>query len=391
METHAFQQFCDSADILRHAAPAAVEGIYIHVPFCFHKCHYCDFYSVVASPAQREAFVRRLIEEITAAGRFAHNPIRTVFIGGGTPTLLGPNLWQPIFAALHEAFDCSELMEFTSEANPETVDAPLADALVRGGVNRLSIGAQSFDPRHLKTLERWHQPARVAESVRLARSAGIDNIGLDLMFAIPGQSTEDWLSDLDRALSLEPTHLSCYALTYEPNTPLTDKLSRNLLTRCDEALEAAMYEHAIERLDAAGFEHYEISNFALPGRRCAHNMLCWTNGDWLAFGPSAAAHIGGLRWKNADDLDRYLAGSGGAPIEYVERLDTDAALGEALMLRLRLIEGAELAWLEPRLDARRRDVIRRQVQEGYLERTATHLRLTRRGLLVADTIMRELL
>ena len=194
-------------------------SLYLHIPFCFHKCHYCDFYSLVDSRDRQEPFVERLEQEIRALGPLAGaKPLQTIFVGGGTPTLLRPLLWERLLGVLHEIFtfgpqDC----EFSVECNPETASAELFDILVQGGVNRLSIGCQSFDPTHLATLERWHDPASVACAIELARSAGIARLSLDLIFAIPGQTLEQWETDLRRALDFGITHLSCYCLTYEPN------------------------------------------------------------------------------------------------------------------------------------------------------------------------------
>ncbi len=368
--------------------------MYVHVPFCFHKCHYCDFYSIVDDRDRQGAFARRLADELRALAPGKGASLATVFVGGGTPTLLAAEHWARVLEALHDAFDLAADAEFTVEANPETVSPGILETLRSGRVNRLSIGCQSFNERHLKTLERWHDPASVVRAVELARDAGITNINLDLIFGIPGQTLDEWRADLDAALALQPTHLSCYGLTYEPNTAMTAKLGLGRIMQADEDLEAAMYQHTIDRLASAGFEHYEISNFALPGRRCRHNLAYWLNHDWLAAGPSASGHVQGLRWKNQPHLGRYLAHHlPGAPIDVdsVERLDADSHVGEQLMLRLRLIEGAALDWLEPLLSRKRLDTVERLVGGGLLERTTTHLRLTRRGLFVADSVIAELL
>ncbi|MDP6107049.1 MAG: radical SAM family heme chaperone HemW [Candidatus Brocadiia bacterium] len=384
-------EFPDSAAILRSAPPARARGIYVHVPFCARKCGYCDFYSVVADPSVRAAFADRLIEEARACGAEVADPVRTVFVGGGTPTILGADLWRRIIAALGDAFDLSKLEEFTVETNPETVAPPLLETLAAGSVNRINIGAQSFHSRHLITLERRHEPEHVARAVGLARRAGVENISLDLIFGIPGETPAEWNADLDSALSLSPSHVSCYGLTYEPETPISRRVASGAARPLGEGTEAAMHECAIERLKAAGFEHYEISNFARPGRRCIHNMLYWTSENVLALGPGAAGHVDGMRWKNAPDLAAYLRSSGGAPVSEVERLDPDRSLGERLMLGLRLIEGAPLEWIDAALDPGRRRIVEGLVAEGLLECTATHLRLTRRGLLVADGVVIELL
>jgi len=380
----------------------AVTGLYLHMPFCFHKCHYCDFYSIVDERDRQAAFAARMADELRELGPLVPEAIATIFVGGGTPTLLRTDLWQQVLAALHEAFDLSELAEFTVEANPETVTDELLGVLKAGGVNRMSVGAQSFNPAHLKTLERWHDPRKVAAAVEMARRAGIDNINLDLIFAVPGQTLDEWADDLATARSLEPTHLSCYSLTYEPNTAMTKKLQLGLLQPCDESIEAAMFEYTIDTLTAAGFAHYEVSNFALTSRRpqpaddqrCRHNLMYWRNGHWLAVGPSASGHVAGVRWKNVPHLGKYLAGStsgAGTPIQDVERLDREDSVGEQLMLRLRLLEGVPLVWCAEALSRERRETVERLIAEGSLERTVTHLRLTRRGLMIADSVTGELL
>ena len=381
----------DSAGLVGEAGGGQVDGLYVHVPFCFRKCHYCDFYSIVDRPERQRAFAERLIDEMTTLGALIGPGVRTVFVGGGTPTLLGPDVWRRVLAELARSFDLSGVVEFTVEANPETVTAELMTVLAAGGVNRISIGAQSFDVRHLKTLERWHEVDNVTRAVDAARAAGIDDVNLDLIFAIPGQLLDDWRADLRRALALEPVHLSCYALTYEPDTPMTVKLRQGLIGRCDEQLEATMYERTIEALAGAGFEHYEISNFARPGRRCEHNLVYWRSGNWLGLGPGAASHVDGLRWKNVPNVGRYLTVRGGAPVQEVERLDADGRFGEQLMMRLRLIDGVELDWLDRQLDARRGAVVEQHIGAGLLKRTDTHLRLTRRGLLLGDSVAAELL
>lgn len=395
------QAIRDAVGVLKLAGAPGGVGLYGHIPFCFHKCHYCDFYSIVDAEDRQQAFTERMIGEIEAFADAGAPPVNTIFFGGGTPTLLQPILWAKLLHSLNARFDLTALVEFTVEANPETVTAELLDILVAGGVNRLSIGSQSFNQTHLKTLERWHDPQNVARSVQFARAAGIDNVNLDLIFAIPGQSLDQWAADLEQALSLKPEHLSCYSLTYEPGTAMTVKLQRGRITPAEEDLEAAMFTHTIARLTAAGFDHYEISNFALPGRRCQHNLMYWQNGSWLAIGPSASGHLSGIRWKNTPHLGKYLASaSGGAPIQDVERLDAEASVGEQLMLRLRLIEGVEHAWLASHLNpapgkniqsSPRRDTIDRFIADGLLESTPTHLRLTRRGLMLADSIVAELL
>lgn len=369
---------------------------YLHVPFCRHKCHYCDFYSIVDVPVRREQFVHRLLRELDAARPYLRRPLEAIFVGGGTPSLLGARLWEELLEATGRLLPLAEDLEFTIEANPETVTADLIAALAAGGVNRLSLGAQSFQVRHLRTLQRRHEPESVARSVRLARAGGFTNISLDLIFAIPGQSLEDWRADLDAALAVEPTHLSCYGLTFEPGTPLTARRDAGLIEPVDVDLQAAMYEAAIDRLAAADFEHYEISNWARPGHRCRHNLIYWTNGQWWPLGPAAAGHVGGWRWKTVPDLADYLASGPLPPICDVEHLDPDGRIGEELMLGLRLLDGVELSRLRRLLSAgtrggQRAAAIETHITAGLLHRRDARLCLTRRGLLLADIVLRDLI
>ncbi len=336
------------ADAGESLAPAqGPRSLYIHLPFCAHKCHYCDFYSIVDRQDRQLAFTQRLQRELLAQAPLAA-PLESIFVGGGTPTLLAPALWTDLLTTLDRAFDLSPIRsgqgEFSVECNPETATPELFDVLVAGGVNRISIGAQSFNTNHLHTLERRHDPANVARSVELARGAGIGRQSVDLIFAVPGQSLEEWTGDLERAIGLGTEHLSCYALTYEPNTAMTARLERDEFIRADEDLEADMYELTVERLRAQGLDRYEVSNYARPGRECAHNMAYWRQHDWLAAGPSASGHVAGHRWKNTPRLDDYLSidDEGFAPIIEHEPPDGRRAMRERIMTGIRLREGLEI-------------------------------------------------
>lgn len=287
--------------------------------------------------------------------------------------------------------------EFTVEANPETVTPELMHALVAGGVNRVSIGAQSFDRDSLKALERWHDPESVPRTVQIIRDAGLTNFSLDLIFAIPGQTLAMLDRDLDALVALEPTHLSTYGLTYEPNTPLTAKLRVGQVSRVDEDLEREMYELILTKLEAAGYEHYEVSNWAKADPdtdyRCRHNLAYWHNKNWLGVGPSAASHVKGQRWRNAPNLSQYLAGSPDPPMQDHEQLDAAGRFAEQLMLGLRLREGIDAEWFDqhPALRDDQRETVNEWINLGVLERTHGQLRLTRKGLFVADTVIAKLL
>ena len=390
-------------------------GLYAHIPFCFHKCHYCDFYSIVdASPGTHPGPDRPPAQQLDRQTPFAHALIRelrhraaeydlrpeTIFVGGGTPTLMRPDLWRQLLDEMHSLGVLAQTVEFTVEANPETVTPELLHVLRAGGVNRLSIGAQSFQPELLNTLQRWHDPASVSKAMQIARDAGITNLSLDLIFAIPGQTDAQLEADLDAALELTPSHLSCYSLIFEPETPLAMKRKLGRIAPTDEDTERRMYERVMARLHDAGYEQYEISNWAqrsprrnAVGFRCAHNLHYWHNHNWLGIGPAAASHVDGTRWKNVPHLGRYVAGSPTPPVQDVEQLDDDARRGEALMLGLRLREGVTHGWLEntlPPNDARH-EVIHELIAQQMLDRTDTHLRLTSAGLFVADAVMGRLL
>eukprot|EP00752_Nemacystus_decipiens_P016079 g14375.t1 len=375
----------------------------MHLPFCFHKCHYCDFFSVVEPGGQdatkQKAFTDALIAEIEH--RVEQHPVcpRTLFAGGGTPTYLHQPLWEELLGCMRRLGILSDGMdqEFTVEANPETVTPELMQALAAGGVNRVSIGAQSFDRDSLKALERWHDPESVPRTVETCRAVGLDNISLDLIFAIPGQTLAMLERDLDALITLGPKHLSTYGLTYEPNTPLTAKLRVGQVTAISEQLEREMYELVITKLEAAGYKHYEVSNWALcdpqTDYRCQHNLAYWHNKNWLGVGPSAASHISGQRWRNAPNLARYLAGSPTPPTQDHEQLDAAGRFAEQLMLGLRLSEGIDADWFDhhPALRNDQRDTANEWVDLGLLERNDGRLHLTRKGLFVADSVIAKLL
>ncbi len=394
--------------------PQPVHGLYLHIPFCFHKCHYCDFYSLVepkGKPDRQESFTHALIAELLhQADLYSPLQPQTIFVGGGTPTLLRPDLWTKLLNAMQQAGTLDRVTEFTVEANPETVTPQLMDVLAAGGVNRVSLGAQSFNLKQLKTLERWHDPDTVPKAIAMVRNVGITNFNLDLIFAIPGQTTDLLDQDLDAALALNPTHLSCYSLIFEPNTPLTQKMKMGRISPVGEDIEKNMYDHVIQRLDREGFEHYEVSNWAKRSATdnlkssiyhpptpnphiCQHNMIYWTNRNWLGLGPFAASHIAGTRWKNEPHLGRYLTHSPTPPTIDREQLPLRPRIGEQIMLGLRLREGLTLHWVNQHIPHNdpRTTTINELIQINMLERTDTHLRLTRQGLFLADSVIAKLL
>ena len=374
--------------------PATVGSAYVHVPFCFHKCHYCDFYSIVDSSDRQEVFVQRMDEELQLVSERITGSLSTVFIGGGTPTLLRPPLLARLLDSIATHLPLADGCEWSVEANPETVTPQIADTLVSGGVTRASIGCQSFTPHLLSALERHHDPKNVARSIERFRSAGLEQFSLDLIMGVPGSSFEDWVHDLEQAVALNPGHLSCYGLQYEANTPLGARFHRGLVEGVDEELEARMYEYTCTTLAAGGWQQYEISNWAKPNAACRHNLIYWRGGNWLAFGPSASGHLDGTRWRNVPRLASWLEQGPWTPIEDLERLDPSTRRGERLMLELRLNAGIPIerleSWLalEPTLDRRR--AIERGHEQGLLERHEGSVRLTDRGRLLADSLLCQL-
>jgi len=383
-----------------------VASLYLHVPFCSHKCHYCDFYSIVDTRDRQASFTDRLIEELTFLARFAANtPLRTIFVGGGTPSMLAPDLWIRLIAHLERHFDLSAIRsgngEWTVECNPDSVTTQLADTLAQGGVNRISMGAQSFNAAHLKTLERTHNPQNIPPALATFHRAGIRRTNLDLIFGIPGQTLADWQSDLALALSLGTQHISCYDLTYEPGTAMTARLRRGDFQPADEDVEVDMFETTIDTLANAGLDRYEVSNYAVPGQECQHNLAYWRQSPWLAAGPSASAFVEGHRWKNVPRLDDYLHGANVSPPPVRDHEPPDAArlLKERLMTGLRLREGIHAAslfdpadQLRPGAGLRLRSVAARHIETGHmLPDTSSALRLTRAGMLIADAVVIDFL
>lgn len=378
-------------------------SLYIHVPFCFHKCHYCDFYSIVDSQDRQAQFADRLVRELIAISPWAgESPLQTIFVGGGTPSLLRVDLWERLLATLADRFDLSEIRagrgEFTVECNPETVTPDLMAVLRAGGVDRVSVGAQSFNPAHLRTLERWHDPENVPKALAMAAAAGIPRSSLDLIFAVPGQTLAEWETDLQRALALGTEHLSCYNLTYEPRTAMTARLGRGEFTPADEETEVAMYERTLHLLRSRGLERYEVSNYARPGAEARHNLAYWRGEQWLAAGPSASAHVAGHRWKNVPRLDDYLTldDEGFAPIIDHEPPDAARALAERIMTGLRIAEGLDGRWLHGEAEGleagcgdRLAREAERQAAAGLMDLSGGRWRLTEAGFLLADGIAGE--
>lgn len=371
-------------------------ALYVHVPFCETKCGYCDFYSVALKDRQTAPLIQRIIQELRRRVSDSGLTVRTVFCGGGTPTLLPVFDLSTLLNAIRSAVDVACLEEFTVEANPATVDHGKAKLLSASGVTRVSLGAQSFHPPELLILERLHDPRDVPESLRILRHAGFTNINLDLIFGIPGQTLETWAHSLRRAIDLGPEHIACYGLTYEPRTRLTALKAAGRLTPCDEDLEADMYELALDTLTAAGYPQYETSNYARPGYECRHNLMYWRNQPYIGVGPSAAGCYHRRRYKNISDIAGYnlaIDTNGYAEAES-ELLDRSMLMIEMVMMQFRLAGGLSCVDFHRRCGQDPRVLFSTALERlsalGLLEVRGDHLALTRRGRLVSDAVIAEL-
>ena len=374
--------------------PAA---LYVHVPFCRARCAYCDFARVVRTADGVARYLAALEEELARRVVAPFAP-RTVYFGGGTPTSLETAELARLLELFARHVDLSRSEEFTVEANPGTITPEKLAQLRAHGVNRLSLGAQSFQPRLLKLLGRIHTADEARAAVGLARAAGFANLSLDLMHGLPTETREELGADLDAALALRPEHLSAYGLTYEEGTPLAAAVPRGEVSKLAPEEEAAQYRLVMERLEAGGLAQYEISNYALaPRREARHNLVYWRNEAYLGLGPSAASYAGGERTVNAADLEEWARGiaARGEAFATRERLSGEQRAREALILELRLRAGVEPREFRARWDfdieAACGTALERFRAQGVMERTDEgRWRIARAGLPVADTILSEL-
>jgi oxygen-independent coproporphyrinogen-3 oxidase len=366
----------------------------VHIPFCAHKCGYCDFASLAGSDHLADRYLDALTVEI---GRLdGPHEVDTIFIGGGTPTRLDAGQLERLLATVGEAFPLAPGGEWTVEANPGTLDAEKADVLAEGGVNRVSLGAQSFRPESLRTLERNHAPEEVPRALELVRPR-FPFWSFDLIFGVPGSNLDDWKSDLETALALEPAHLSCYGLVYEKGTALWKQWTAGQVLAVDEDVERAMYEHTIDRLASAGLAMYEISNFARAGHESRHNLVYWANDAYFGVGLGAARYADGVRSSNTRDLPAYLRRleDGRDPTGPTETLEPEARARETAILMLRRTQlGIDRPDFARRtgfdLDALLGPLIARHVGRGWLEDDGRRVRFTREGLFLADSVLSDL-
>ncbi|MBL1093642.1 MULTISPECIES: radical SAM family heme chaperone HemW [Streptomyces] len=396
----------DDGALPGHALAAAAGrplGFYLHVPYCATRCGYCDFNTYTASElrgsggalASRDNYADTVVEEIRLARKVLGDdprPVETVFVGGGTPTLLPAADLGRMLAAVREEFGLAPGAEITTEANPDSVDPRYLSELRAAGYNRVSFGMQSARQHVLKILDRTHTPGRPEACVGEARAAGFEHVNLDLIYGTPGESDDDWRASLDAALGAGPDHISAYALIVEEGTQLARRIRRGEVPMTDDDVHADRYLIAEERLTAAGFSWYEVSNWATTeAARCRHNELYWTGADWWGAGPGAHSHVGGVRWWNVKHPGAYAQalGEGRSPGAGREILADEDRRVERILLELRLADGCPLDLLAP-AGARAAERARADglLESGpYEEGRAV---LTLRGRLLADAVVRDL-
>lgn len=357
--------------------------LYLHLPFCHRICPYCSFYKHTPGKTDLSAFVEALLSEARYYARRGLAPLSTLYFGGGTPSMLSPTHLTRLITGLRGIFDFSSVEEITFEANPATFTARTAGLYQSLGITRVSLGIQSFSSAHLKTLGREHSPQQALSSVHLLRDASSLEVNIDLMFSIPGQTLSDWDDTLACALDLQPDHLSAYNLTYEEDTAFFEKFTSGQF-RDDPDLNARMFTRARHRLTTAGYQHYETSNYALPGKKSRHNEGYWNGHDYLGLGPSAVSTLKRTRHQNIADTAAYLQRikSVGHACEEIEEIDEEAWRLERIALQLRTSTGLPLCYLAPETDLTR--------IAHLIQKTPTHLRLINDGPLLVDAIAAEL-
>ncbi len=366
-------------------------GIYVHVPFCSAICNYCNFNRGLFDAQQKSRFVDAVVREI---GR-SDEPRRadTLYFGGGTPSLLEPIEIASIVEAARATFSLTSDAEITMEANPESVDPIRLEGFRRAGINRLSYGVQSFHDAELARLGRLHSGSRAEEAVAMASAAGFDNVSLDLMMWLPGQDLEHWLSSIERAIANHPDHLSLYILEVYPHLPLRQAMIDQKWTQAEDDEVAEMYETAMQMLEEAGLAQYEISNVAKPGRQSRHNLKYWTDGAWVGFGPGAHSTRDGARWRNVSGTDEYIGRVVTSASVVAERRNLSRAeqLGDAVFTGLRLTSGVDVAAISARYGV---DIFKEFGgrlapfrEAGLLVSDGKRMRLTRRGMLLANEVM----
>ncbi len=379
--------------------PKGEIAVYIHVPFCKRRCRYCGFYSVTGvTSGLLEGYVETAVAEMQLwAKRLGPLRASSVYVGGGTPSLLAPSLVARLLEGVNACFPPQSGIEVSIEANPESASRSWLREIVRAGVNRVTFGVQTFEPRGLELLGRLHGPEEVEQAVTAAREAGIRSVGIDLIFGWPGQAADDWLLDLEKGVALDVDHISCYALSLDKGAPLEKMVASGVLVLPDEDVVADMMEMAMDLLEGAGLRQYEISNYALMGHQSMHNIHYWRQGEYIGIGPGAASFLSPCRMKNPEDLSSYMdeVASGVLPRETELRLNEEELFREWMILGLRTTEGISVE------ESRRRwgvdpgkflgPLLEDLVRVGLLTVGRERIRLTRKGVLLSNLVFRELI
>ena len=373
-------------------------GVYVHIPFCASRCSYCDFYSTLEMKGAGAAYVEAVVAEAAMRRAELHGEqVRTLYLGGGTPSQLPPQMLSRLVEGLKDAFDLSCVEEFTVEANPDDVTPQWCALLGRLGVNRVSMGVQSFQDEVLRAMGRRHTAQQVVQAVDNLHEAGISNISIDLIYGLPGQTLDSWSQTVKRALALGPRHVSAYWLTYEPGTRLSRQRERGEVTEVPEETCVAMYHELVNRLNEAGFEHYEISNFALPGYRACHNSSYWDGTPYLGLGAAAHSYDGTVRRSNPCDLHDYTGriARGDLACE-VEEMTLWERYDERVMLTLRTSSGTDVDRLRQEFGDELAEhflaEVQRHLAAGTVRREGTsRYVLTADGILLSDSVMRDVM
>jgi oxygen-independent coproporphyrinogen-3 oxidase len=383
-------------------------GLYVHIPFCTAKCGYCDFNSYAGQEHLIPSYSDALLTEASLWARSAGaRPIESVFFGGGTPSLTPAAEMAKIIEGLRGSFRFADGAEISLEANPGSLSAEYLRDLRRIGFNRLSIGVQSFDDAELRSLDRIHTGDEARAAYAAAREAGFENVNLDFIYGLPERPLEAWQRTLEQAIGLSPEHLSLYALTVEEGTPLARDVARGRTPAPDGDVQADCYEWTQERMERAGYDHYEISNWARPGCRCRHNLIYWRNREYLGLGAGAHSHLNGLRFSTVALPNRYVelvaesarcAGDGSVSMKHLvggEQITPETAMADTMILGLRLIDGVDLSAVRARHGRDPDEVYGAVIEEfcgyGLLERDDGTLRLTPRGRLLSNELFERLL
>lgn len=370
-------------------------GIYIHIPFCKSRCIYCGFYSTTLLDL-RKKYINAVCREMELRKNYIREPFSTIYLGGGTPSLLDEAELTKLFLYINNVYDVDRNAEITMECNPDDITPEFTNMLSRLPINRVSMGAQTFADSRLRLLHRRHNSDEVKHAVKLLREAGIKNISIDLMFGFPDESLSQWKEDISAALALNVEHISAYSLMYEEDTPLWKMLDTGKVKEIDEELSLTMFKELVCQLTDAGYEHYEISNFARPGYRSRHNSSYWHQVPYIGLG--AAAHsfdLNSRQW-NVADLKLYIEeiNNGIIPMER-EELDNDTTFNDIITTALRTSDGIDLNAMETRLGKRYRNTLIsaacKHIEQGLLERRHDRLRLTAEGIFISDMVMSDLM